>query len=46
MTRLEYTVPPSRDGVRVQDFLRRDCGLSWRMVVRLKGVEGGITARR
>ena len=44
MTRLEYTVPPSRDGVRVQDFLRRDCGLSWRMVVRLKGVEGGITA--
>lgn len=44
MTRLNYTVPPAYDGARVQDFLRRDCGLSWRMVVRLKGVAGGITA--
>lgn len=44
MTRLTYTVPESYDGARIQDFLRRECGLSWRMVVRLKGTDRGITA--
>lgn len=28
----------------MQTFLRRACGLSWRMVVKLKRVEGGMTA--
>ena len=36
---LTYTVPPAFDGDTLQNFLRRDCGLSWRMVVRLKQVE-------
>ncbi len=44
MTRLTYTVPETYDGARIQDFLRRECGLSWRMVVRLKGTDRGITA--
>lgn len=39
---LTYTVPPAFDGDTLQNFLRRDCGLSWRMVVRLKQVEGGM----
>lgn len=44
MTRLTYTVPESYDGARIQDFLRRECRLSWRMVVRLKGTDRGIMA--
>lgn len=43
MSELRYTVPPAFDGDTVQNFLRRDCGLSWRMVVKLKRVERGIT---
>lgn len=39
---LEYVVPAAYDGDTVQNFLRRDCGLSWRMVVRLKHAENGI----
>ncbi len=39
-----YTVPSEADGQTVQTFLRRDCGLSWRMVVKLKQVPEGITA--
>ena len=39
---LTYTVPPAFDGDTLQNILRRDCGLSWRMVVRLKQVEGGM----
>ncbi len=38
-----YTVPSAYDGETLQIFLRRACGLSWRMVVKLKRVEGGMT---
>jgi len=41
---LTFTVPPEYDGATVQNFLRRGCGLSWRMVVKLKQVESGISA--
>ncbi len=44
MNTYRYTVPPEYDGQTVQTFLRRACGLSWRMVVKLKRVEGGMTA--
>ncbi len=40
---LRYPVPPVWDGRRTQDFLRQGCGLSWRMVVRLRNLPGGIT---
>ena len=39
-----YTVPSEYDGETMQTFLRRACGLSWRMVVKLKRVENGMTA--
>lgn len=39
---ISYTIPPELDGQTVQTFLRRDCGMSWRMVVKLKRVENGI----
>ncbi len=38
-----YTVPDAFNGQTVQNFLRQSCGLSWRMVVKLKRVENGIT---
>ncbi len=38
-----YTVPDAFDGQTVQNFLRQGCHLSWRMVVKLKRVENGIT---
>lgn len=44
MQELTYIVGAEFDGQPVQNFLRRGCGLSWRMVVRLKNVENGITA--
>ena len=44
MTEYRYTVPAAYDGETMQTFLRRECGLSWRMVVKLKRVEGGMTA--
>ena len=44
MGRYTYIVPPAYDGETLQAFLRRECGLSWRMVVKLKRVEGGMTA--
>ncbi len=43
MGSLEFVVPPAFDGQTVQSFLRIGCGLSWRMVVKLKRVENGIT---
>lgn len=43
MKLLRFTVPPAYDGETVQTFLRQGCGLSWRMVVRLKHTESGIT---
>jgi len=39
---ISYTIPFEADGQTVQTFLRRDCGMSWRMVVKLKRVENGI----
>lgn len=39
-----YTVPPEYDGKTMQSFLRFACGLSWRMVVKLKRVAGGMAA--
>ncbi len=39
---ISYTVPPTMDGETVQTFLRREIGMSWRMVVKLKRVENGI----
>ena len=44
MGEFTYTVPPEYDGETMQTFLRRGCGLSWRMVVKLKRVENGMTA--
>ncbi len=44
MTVYRYTVPAAYDGETMQTFLRRECGLSWRMVVKLKRVDGGMTA--
>ena len=44
METLRFLVPPDCDGVTVQTFLRQHCGLSWRMVVKLKRVENGIVA--
>ncbi len=44
MATYTYTVPSEYDGQTMQTFLRRYAGLSWRMVVKLKRVEGGMTA--
>ena len=41
---LTFTVPPEYDGATVQNFLRRGCGLSWRVGVKLKQGESGISA--
>jgi len=43
MSELKFTVPPEYDGETVQTFLRQYHGFSWRMVVRLKHTENGIT---
>ena len=43
MSTYEYIVPPEYDGEMLQTFLRRGCGLSYRMVVKLKRVENGMT---
>ncbi len=43
MEKFTYVVPPAFDGQTVQNFLRQGCGLSWRMVVKLKRVDNGIT---
>lgn len=42
MQTLTYAVGEAYDGDTLQNFLRRSCGLSWRMVVRLKQVPGGM----
>lgn len=39
---ITYTIPIELDGQTVQTFLRRECGMSWRMVVKLKRVENSI----
>lgn len=43
MPDLTYIVPPEYDGEMLQTFLRRACGLSYRMVVKLKRVPNGMT---
>jgi len=43
MADLTYIIPPEYDGEMLQTFLRRECGLSYRMVVKLKRVQGGMT---
>ena len=43
MSDLTYIVPPEYDGEMLQTFLRRECGLSYRMVVKLKRVPNGMT---
>lgn len=43
MQELHFTVPSEYDGATVQTFLRHGHGFSWRMVVRLKHQDGGIT---
>lgn len=43
MGEIRFTVPPEYDGQPVQNFLRQGHGFSWRMVVRLKHTENGIT---
>ncbi|MBQ9963829.1 MAG: RluA family pseudouridine synthase, partial [Clostridia bacterium] len=43
MSILTFIIPPEYDGETVQTFLRQGQGLSWRMVVRLKHTENGIT---
>lgn len=43
MGEIRFTVPPEYDGQSVQNFLRQGHGFSWRMVVRLKHTENGIT---
>ena len=43
MGELTFAVPPAWNGRRLQDFLRQGCGLSWRMVVRLRHPPGQIT---
>lgn len=41
---LRFTVPQEYDGAKGKDFLRRYCGLSYRLVVALKQIENGVTA--
>ncbi len=43
METYQFIIPTEYDGASVQHFLRQGCGFSWRMVVRLKHTEGGIT---
>lgn len=44
MRELTFIVPPEYDGVRANSFLRTFCGISYRMMVKLKRTEGGITS--
>lgn len=44
MRELFFTVPPEYDGIKVQNFLRGKCGISYRLLVTLKHTEDGITA--
>lgn len=44
MRTLLFTVPAAYDGQPVQNYLRRECGVSWRLLVRLKRTDNGITA--
>ncbi len=41
---LTFTVPEQNDGISVYNFLRAKCGVSYRLIHRLKRVPMGITA--
>lgn len=43
MRELTFIVPEKYDGVKAQGFLRGHCKLSYRTLVKLKRVDGGIT---
>ena len=40
---MKFTVPQELDGITVQNFLRKHCFVSARMLTKLKRVENGIT---
>lgn len=42
--RLTFSVPESLDGIMVKNFLRRECGVSARLLAKLKRVPQGITS--
>lgn len=44
MPTLTFTVPPENDGISVYNFLRAKCGVSYRLIKKLKHVPLGITA--
>ncbi len=44
MPQLNFTVPPEQDGISVYNFLRGQCGVSYRLIKSLKRVPLGITA--
>ena len=44
MPRLSFTVPPENDGISVYHFLRARCGVSYRLIKKLRRVPMGITA--
>ncbi len=44
MTDLEFVVPQELDGITVLSFLRSKCGVSYRMIKRLRHTPMGITA--
>ena len=39
----EFTVPDEMDGISVRSFLRRQCGVSARLLAKLKRTENGMT---
>ena len=41
---LDFSVPPENDGISVYNFLRAKCGVSYRLIKKLKRVPMGITA--
>ena len=44
MPTIQFTVPPENDGISVYNFLRAKCGVSYRLIKKLKRVPMGITA--
>ena len=41
---MNFTVPQELDGITVQNFLRKYCQVSARLLAKLKRVENGITS--
>ncbi|MBQ1553888.1 MAG: RluA family pseudouridine synthase [Clostridia bacterium] len=44
MPQLTFTVPAENDGISVYNFLRAKCGVSYRLIKKLKRVPMGLTA--